>query len=446
VTHLSVRRRFAPALPALLLAAAGLAWAAAGNLDPSFGTGGVVVTPALGNATIGLVVQADGKTVVCGSQAVGGVDPTGHQRSAWLVRRYNTDGTDDASFGTGGAVALFGDGFDGARRVAIDASGRLVIVGKTSVFVVGRRSVTATYYLTLVRLNANGSLDTSFGSSGVVRILPPGSAGSTAGSNPAGGLVLQPDGSIVVAGQTWMVVDKKGTTIGYPFLARYTAGGTVDASFGSGGFSIDTRTAEGASPVALARQSSGHHVLAQRRSSVTWVITRYLPSGAVDTAFAPILGSGDYVGGLAVDRFDRILATGRNTYANGQYDVLVSRYTSSGAADGSFGSGGRALVHSSYNQNCWADPILQLADDKIVVGANLVTSAGYGVAATLRLLDDGSLDATYGTGGVSDTLDLGRGQTSSSAVGFAPDGRIVHTGQALGTNGWNWLLARFDVN
>ncbi len=386
----------------------------------------------------------DGKIVVCGAQAVGGVDPTGHTRTGWWIRRFNADGTDDTGFGTGGAVSLFGDGADAACRVAIDSSGRALVVGKTTTFVVSRRSVTTTYYTTVVRLNTDGSLDTSFGVGGVVRATPPGSDGGSGAVN--GALALQPDGKVVVAGAASFKIDKKGTIRGYPFLARYDGSGVLDTAFGSSGFSVDSRASEDRAPVGLTRQSSGHHVLALRGSSVAWVITRHLPSGAVDTGFAPILGAGDYVGGVSADRFDRIVATGRNTYANGRFDVLVARYTSTGAADGSFGSGGRSLLHAAYNQNCWASPVFQSGDDKIVIGANLVDSAGWGSAATIRLLDDGSLDAAYGTGGFGDSVNPFALQASASAVGIAPDGRIVLTGLASGTNGWNWMLARYDAN
>ena len=202
-------------------------------------------------------------------------------------------------------------------------------------------------------------------------------------------------------------------------------------------------------PLALARQSTGHFVLALKGSGVNWMITRHLASGEVDTSFAAIVQSGDYIGGIAVDGSDRIVATGRNTYSNGQFDVLVARYSATGTPDGSFGSSGRALIHVTDKQNCWADPIVQPADGKIVVGANLVSSTGPGVAATLRLLDDGSLDDGYGTGGVSDSLNPFSNEygSSASAVAFAPDGRIVLVGLAnTGAPSWNWMLARFDAN
>ena len=441
-------RSFAVATVAILATTA-VVWAAAGNLDPTFNNGGVVVTSGTaGSFGPEVAIQPDGKIVACGAQTVSGADPTGHARSEWWIRRLNADGTDDTGFGTGGAVALFGDGADWARRVAIDASGGLVVLGKTSSFVVTKRSVSATYSLSLARLNPSGALDTSFGSNGVVRVAPPGSSGGS--SNPDGALALD-DGNIVVAGVAYFTIDRKGTTRTYPFLARYGAGGALDTSFGSGGFSVDTRASEDTSwTYAVARQSSGHYVLAQRRTSVAWVITRYLPSGLVDTNFAPILAPGDYIGGLSIDGSDRIVATGRNTYANGQFDVLVRRYSASGVVDGSFGSGGRTLVHADYNQNCWADPVFQ-SDQKVVIGANLVSSTGKVVAATFRLDDGGLLDTSYGAGGIGDRIDLfpsgstGSWVTGASSVGIAPDGRIVLAGGAHGSS-WNWMLARFDAN
>lgn len=426
-----------------MLATAAVAWAAAGNLDPSFGDSGIAVAGAIGVTPGTAVDSADGSILVCGAQAVSGTDPTGRARSAWLLRRFSSDGTVDTGFGSSGAVTLFGDSDDAARRVAIDSASGAVVLGTTTTFETTRHSVTATSHRTLVRLNANGSLDTSFGSSGVVRVTPPGSVAWNGGA--AGGLLVQSDGKIVVAGSANFKIDKKGTIRAYPFLARYSASGTLDTTFGTSGFGVDKRASVSLGAIALARQSTGHFVLALKGSGVNWMITRHLASGEVDTGFAAIVQSGDYIGGIAADGTDRIVATGRNTYSNGQFDVLVARYSATGSPDGSFGSSGRSLVHVTNNQNCWADPIVQPADGKIVVGANLVGSSG--VAATLRLLDDGSLDDGYGTGGVGDTVDPFSRGSSASAVAFAPDGRIVLVGLTTPSTGsWNWMLARYDAN
>ena len=105
-----------------MLATAAVAWAAAGNLDPNFGDSGIAVASANGNTPGAAVDSADGSIVVCGAQAVSGTDATGRAKSAWLLRRFNSDGTVDTGFGSSGEVTLFGDSDDAARRVAIDSA------------------------------------------------------------------------------------------------------------------------------------------------------------------------------------------------------------------------------------------------------------------------------------------------------------------------------------
>ena len=108
----------------LVAAAGGRAWAAAGDLDPTFGTGGKVTT-AVGTGTldgaVGLVVQADGKLVAAGT-SFNGFD------NDFALVRYNSDGTLDATFGTGGTVTgIFDEGTYEEGKVALKPGDRLVL-------------------------------------------------------------------------------------------------------------------------------------------------------------------------------------------------------------------------------------------------------------------------------------------------------------------------------
>src|SRR5205823_1220042 len=128
-------------------------WAsAAGSFDPSFGSGGVVHSKADSPDPYasGVAVQSDGRIIEVGRSA-----------SKFLMMRFNPNGTLDTSFGTGGKVLTTVQYFGGANAVAIQADGKIVVAGDSAA------SESSYAYITVVRYNAVGSLDTSFGSTGV---------------------------------------------------------------------------------------------------------------------------------------------------------------------------------------------------------------------------------------------------------------------------------------
>lgn len=152
-----------------------------------------------------VAIQLDGKIVVVGDTRVG-AGPF-----AFALVRYNADGSLDTSFGSGGKVvnSVAGRAF----TVAIQpADGKIVVAGDDTVIEDFR----------LARYNANGSLDASFGSGGTLTTDIAG------GSEVARNIVLQPNGAIVVSG------DPFGSNSGTG-VARYTANGGPDGSFGVGG-------------------------------------------------------------------------------------------------------------------------------------------------------------------------------------------------------------------
>jgi uncharacterized delta-60 repeat protein len=217
----------------------------AGALDPTFGVGGKVTTDFAGIFDVAMALQADGKIVVVGDSVVGGFGD-------FALARYNADGTLDDSFGTSGKVTTdFGGDEDRAFDVAIQANGRIVVVGHS---VAGDAVDFA-----LARYNADGSLDDggpndstpadTFGTSGKVTT----DFGGTI--DLATSVVLQADGKIVVAGSTF-----GGGSEDFA-LARYNADGTLDDGFGtSGKVTTDFGGSDRATSVAL--QTDGKIVVA----------------------------------------------------------------------------------------------------------------------------------------------------------------------------------------
>jgi uncharacterized delta-60 repeat protein len=183
-----------------------------GALDPSFGSGGLVITPISGASDhlFDLAVQPDGKLVAAGWSFQGGGPHL-------ALARYNHDGSLDPSFdGDGIVLASFRSA--GAHLV-LQRDGKLLVAGLGSV----------------TRFNPDGSLDRSFGESG----------SSRSGSVDPVKAVTQPDGKILVIGTVL-----SGSETGDFGVARLTAGGRLDTTYGRGG-SVVTAFSSGSDDQAL---------------------------------------------------------------------------------------------------------------------------------------------------------------------------------------------------
>ena len=183
-----------------------------GALDTRFGTGGVSTVDFGGDdVAYSLILAADGSVVAAG----GSTQPTGE---AFAFARFLKDGQVDRFFGNGGR-SLFAQGAGGnvAGAVTIDSSGRVVAAGPTD----GGN-------VAVVRLNANGTEDTSFGAGGAVILTQLTTQGELGRPDRSIGVVAQPDGSVLVSNRS------PGGDFG---IAKVRADGTLDPSFGTGGVS-----------------------------------------------------------------------------------------------------------------------------------------------------------------------------------------------------------------
>lgn len=182
-----------------------------GDLDPSFRTGGKVVTAFTGDAVaLAMAVQPDGRIV-----AAGGAEANG--KANFGLARYNTDVSLDTAFGTGGTVVtVYKSGYSVANAVALQPDGRIVAAGR--ILIKGKNQ------FGLARFNVDGSQDTAFGTGGTV-LTDFGDQYSGADA-----VAMQPDGRIVVAGG---FVDASGQN--HFALVRYKGDGSQDTGFGTGG-------------------------------------------------------------------------------------------------------------------------------------------------------------------------------------------------------------------
>ncbi|MBI4658648.1 MAG: VCBS repeat-containing protein [Verrucomicrobia bacterium] len=415
----------------LVLAALAAGWltfnalGGVGDLDPAFGSGGKV-TASFGSGddyAHAVAVQSDGKIVVVGYAASGG------GKNDFALARYNADGSLDTNFGpnaNGKVTTDFGGNNDSAVAVALQPDGKILVAG----------SSLPGGTLVAVRYQANGTLDTSFGTGGKA------SASFGGGAESASAMLLQPDGKVVVVG-----LSNAGSCCFSSVLARFNADGSVDTTFGTNGKATTDLSSNDDGPSAAVLQADGKIVLAGYTSGASggggdsqFALVRYLANGSLDASF----GSGgkvitdvnatDNAFAVAVQPDGKLVAAGR---ANGSSnsDFALARYNTDGSLDTSFGTGGKVTtdVGGSGDQ---VHALVVQSDGKIV-------AAGHNSSDVVlaRYNADGSLDTTFGSGGKL-TSDFG-GTDQSFAAALQADGKIVVGGHSNAAGNYDFALARY---
>ena len=362
-------------------------------------------------------------------------------------------GSLDTSFGRGGKVM----GTIGASALAIEKDGKLVAAGTSNTGpIAGSGSDAGENRFALVRYNANGTLDGSFGRGGKVTTPIVLGEGDCLGGPPTGGagasasaLAIQKDGKLVAAGG-----GSCGRFRGGDFaLARYNANGTLDGSFGRGG--IVTTPTGGAS--ALAIQKDGK-LVAAGGSDNGFALVRYNANGSLDGSFGrggivttPV-GSGAGASVLAIQQDGKLVAAGSSR--NGHVGVFaLVRYNANGTLDKSFGRGGKVTT-PIIGRGADADrpypslSALLIQQDGRLVAAGSSQNGSDGVFALVRYNANGTLDRSFGRGGKVTTM-IGPG-AGANALAIQQDGKLVAAGERRATRsdgpGGVFALVRYNAN
>ncbi|MFZ4765898.1 MAG: choice-of-anchor D domain-containing protein, partial [Roseimicrobium sp.] len=338
----------------------------------------------------------------------------------------------DRAFGTLGRVTTDLNGADErGRALALQSDGKALVAGYTD-------NGTNSNFV-LVRYLADGSLDASFGVNGKVSTdLGNGSL------DQASAVAVQADGKIVAAGFA------QGGSNEDVALVRYLSDGTLDTSFGTGGKVLTPVGSSDDRAAAVVVQPDGKIVIAGTTfsgSNSDVLLVRYLPNGSLDTSFGSggkvITGVGveDAAFSLALQRNGRLVVAGKAS--NGLHDdVAVLRYLANGSLDTTFGTGG-VVTTSVAAAHSAAQSVVVRRTGEIVVGgyASNADDTDWLVA---RYLANGSLDTTFGTGGLVVTS-VGAGYEEVSSVAVQANGSVIATGFTQGAND-DLAVARFLPN
>ncbi len=440
-----------------------------GSLDTSFGEGGKVITDTgLTSEGAAVAVQSDGKIVVTANAG-------NYPDKMTVVLRYSPDGILDTTFGNNGF--FFSSVMRVAKDISILADDKIVVAGLSNVPNLGRTQV--------LKLTANGSLDTTFGTNGITtstysngsdtskmvvqsdgkivvsgsnlftvpkwlvhRFNTDGSPDSkfgtsgirevnASGSMYPGGLGLQPDGKIVVGGFT-SVPQVSDTQIA---VARLNTDGSTDTSFG-GGMVFFNLTSDYDRTHDVTIQSDGKILISGQRNQSEAMVMRLLSTGAIDTTFgtAGVAALTPGVSALAIAlQGSNIVAVGPQGLTN----PFLARLDQTGSP---LTYGNESFV--TGNNDVARDVAIQ-TDGKIVAAGVSETASRIGVVSVARLLADGSLDSGFGSGGRA-TVSDGTNYSEAFAVDIQPDGKIVVAGRGSQIGGffayYSLFVARFNAD
>ncbi|PYT01984.1 MAG: hypothetical protein DMF63_03885 [Acidobacteria bacterium] len=316
-----------------------------GTLDTSFGSGGTAFSPMGMYSSIWevkVVIQSDGK-ILLGSTA----RLTQQSREAFTVLRFMSSGVLDTTFnGTGYATANVPNSLlDTCHSMDLQADGKIVLVGSTLEEVPG--DISGNRDIAIVRFNANGSLDSTFDSDGIVKVgaLNPDEEGHA--------VLVQADGKIIVGGRE--TTDRERY-----LLTRFNANGSTDTSFGTGGWNIFAVDFVNNNFTSLARRSDGRILAAGGGKTL-----RFSVDGARDMSFGA--NGVSTVPGTIESGEIRVIAGDKFLLAN-RYGVR--RFMPNGAIDTNFG---RDFTVSG--NNCYSHSISVQSDGKAVLGGVCTNSS-----------------------------------------------------------------------
>ncbi len=416
--------------------AAQAAYAGLLTADPTFAGGNIVLTDFGSNDYIAdLALQLDGKIIV-----IGGVSDGSSGRDIGIVR-HNTDGSLDTSFGGDGKITTSftppgsASGSTTPLAFTLLPSGKILVAGSFANESSGSSRL-------LLRYNADGSLDSSFGNAGSVF--------EETSSFFIGAITLQSDNKMIVPVDIRTPELLNGV---YTFPAdfgfiRYNPDGSRDLSLGTGGTVRTDFTDEFPGQIYTTDDSLGQFLIQPDGKTVgvghTFVqdgsyygqylsLARYNLDGSLDTSFSgngkTVIKASNFPRNAVLQADGKILVV---SYVNlGNYGFLLSRFNTDGSVDTSFGSGGSVFTDVLPGDD-FIHSVAIRPDGRIVV-----VGTSQGASTVVRYNPNGTLDTSFGANGIT-VINTKSGFTN---IQLQPDGRIVLAGTSSEPNS-NFAVTR----
>lgn len=413
---------------------------AQGIVDTTFGNNGSIFRQnGSGGEVRSMIVQPDDKILMLSFLWVQG-------NNRFALYRFLPNGALDTSFGNNGVSVTGVTPYDEARALALQPDGKIIAVGSSTRFTAFQDG-----NFLVMRFNANGTLDNSFGNGGIVET-------QTGETEEPNAVTLQPDGKILVLGTAG--ASQVYGDIGFRFqVVRYNTDGSVDTSFGTNGVS-HVRFVRYDFARSITVQPDGKILVggwADNSWNLNWIaMARLFPDGKLDECF------GDR-GKVITQYFDKTMGrlsstlsatmhlqndgrivVGGATSVGPDGETYLARFYSNGSIDKSFGVDGWALGGwQQWGRAMWTGTPFLIEPSGNFVVASTVQLSGLEAPALARFTGTGlcewientapvAVDDTAATG--QNSIDIDVLANDSDAEGDAPRiTRIIADARAHGT-------------
>lgn len=409
-----------------------------GSLDTSFDTDGKITTSfdSTNDESNILLLQPDNKLVAVGIRRIH--TPNNYIYKDIILSRYNTDGSLDETFGTGGkVVSAFGLNINKINSAIVQPDGKIVVMNTYY-----NNSVDNLFHYELIRYATDGAIDTTFGTDGHVTVDAESSV-----------MLSQPDGKIITLSAYY-----NNQNIPTIVVNRYNNNGTPDTGFGTNGIATTPGTLFGLTNAVL--QPDGKILVSyngmNENGYVGFSAKRFNTNGSLDNNFITtitVVDNGAYSHTPFIQPDGKIIVTGRSIGNNAgvYFQFVAARYNTDGSPDTTYGTNG---VVASYMAGS-ADPynviqaVVRQPDGKFIVALSKLeqypanpTPDTYDFVIS-RFKADGGYDYDFGSQGQVNTAFYNKYDEAFSMV-LQPDNKIVMGGTTdIGINR-DFALARFQ--
>lgn len=409
-----------------------------GILDHTFGEYGIATIDISGYYEVAgdAKVQDDGKIIIAGSTYK-------NNKTQGLLLKLKSNGEIDSTFADEGIRYITAIGSTELVLNSVELlSDNFIIAGGYSVEAGGTFAI-------LVKCNSDGTIDTSFGTDGIVKIF----SGKYSNDAYVSDIMIQPDGKIIFCGK-----EKSDQTefLEQFVIGRYLPEGTPDSSFGGEGLVYNYLTGLPSYATSIALQADGK-IIAAGTTGHDFAVTRYLNNGVPDYDFGTMgivttsFDDYDYLEDIGIMHNGNIVAVGyyydfsNNNCEYWKSKILVACYTPTGELNYDFNSDG-ITTFAVNHCNDEAYSLLIQPDDKILIGGatgnlSALESFNYSV---LRLNSDGSKDNSFADDGYleTDMYEPNEYYSYPQSLEFQPDGKAVLAGY---TNDWDHSKTFFSA-
>lgn len=360
-----------------------------GILDPTFGTGGKTTTDFSGHSDYIYsrpAITADGKIVVAGG--AGAMLPIGNTVDTDIgVARYLANGNIDSSFGDSGRLRIdFAGFFDWGNAVAVDSQSRILAAGGTT------DPITHNYQFAVVRLTPQGALDNTFGGDGKVTVDFAPLNGID--RDYANDMLLQPDGKILLSGYAAGNFGLVRLNADGSLDSTFGTGGKVTADFGNTSDEAN-RMALTADGKILVTGYSSTRIAVLRYNTNGTVDTNFGTNGSVLTEMLNPAGGSrpadSYDIKISNDNNFIVVGTHHDTFESGRQNLAIASYSGNGTLLGT------KIIDASGNTDLGFS-LAMTRNGGLLVGGRAMNHTDYRTDFVIARFDSAGNEASWATG------------------------------------------------